>query len=953
MASAARKRLLVVGVLGFLAIFSVAMLFPILPQEASELLSYLGRTATAFVAATAMAYRARSATGSLRRARGILAALLFAAACGGIVSSISLVTRGEGVAIPSLADAFYLGLVPIVIYALLSYPTASELSGSKLRALLDGLIAAVSIGAMFYLFVISSLVMNDQFPLPTQLTLLAYPAACILIVGIAVSMMLRVSGSARRELAITCLGLAILSFEEIAFVVLKSSGTYQPNSWVAVVAEIGLVLIVAGAMSSSTDVPRTALGNKIAPVARSGLLERYFDAEPAEGETSGSWLRLTPLLPSFMVALVIVSSLIAVAIGHEFSLIELSFYFLLLGLLAIQQFVSNRDRDVLSTRLKSRGELFQSLVTGSSDLITLHDRSTGIRYASPAVLRALGMSREELSTLDVLAQIHPDDQDNLLAEVNLLMARPGGVVEIVLRMKTLTVPGVRPTQTGTDDPPVGTEWRWMQVLAHNMISDESVRGIVCNTRDIHDQQVLRQRLSFDAYHDALTGLGNLALARQLLGEHCYGKDGRPASVLMTDLDDFKSFNDTFGHAFGDELLVAVARRLRTCVTNEDAVVRIGGDEFVLVFDSEHSADQVASEILAQLRRPFLVNGTSISVEASIGIARSVDAASPEEVLRNADLAMYSAKAHGGSTSRWYDPVMFATAASRLQIQEGIKRALDMSLFKVDYQPIVTLPDGHTVGAEALIRWNDPELGDVSPEDFIPIAEGTGIIAQIDRWVIGEVCAQISKWQAAGVSAPQISVNVSRRQLSGGLVEVVERALRTHAIEPTALCIEVTESAVIFDTDEATATLERLRELGVAIALDDFGTGQSSLSQLARLPIDKVKIDKSFVQNSSSDRSALRFLRSIVGVCRTLDLPIIAEGIEDDQAAQNLASMGAQYGQGYFFSRPLPESDFTDLISGSIPAQRAQDDLPVEDDVANKLVKNGDARKGRRPHLRAM
>jgi EAL domain-containing protein (putative c-di-GMP-specific phosphodiesterase class I) len=275
--------------------------------------------------------------------------------------------------------------------------------------------------------------------------------------------------------------------------------------------------------------------------------------------------------------------------------------------------------------------------------------------------------------------------------------------------------------------------------------------------------------------------------------------------------------------------------------------------------------------------------------------------------------------------------------------------LESSLFDVNYQPIVALPDGEIVGVEALIRWNDPELGVVSPEEFIPIAEGTGIIAQIDRWVINTVCQQIGTWQRSGLNVPQVSVNVSRRQLSGGLAELVEGTIAEHGIAPSSLCIEVTESAVIFDTDEAMSALGRLRELGVVIALDDFGTGQSSLSQLARLPIDKVKIDKSFVLNSSNESAALRFLRSIVGVCQTLEIPIIAEGIEDKQTADNLAAMGAQYGQGYYFSRPLSAQAFSEFISGSIPAPRdAADDSSVEPARLSDRDK-----EAKRSHLRAM
>lgn len=949
MSVARRKRLLLFAAFGLLGIFTILMLLPILPPGPAMLVSYLGRAATAFVGAAAMGWRARSASGSLRRARGILAALLFAAGCAGVVSAISFLTRGEGLAIPSLADVVYVALVPVVIYALLSYPAASEFSGSKLRALLDGLITSAAIGAIFYLFTLSSQVTNDQLPLLTQLTLLAYPVACFLIVGVALSMMLRVIRSARRELAITCLGLAILSLEEVAFVVQKSAGMYEPVSWVAVLAEVGLILIVVGAMSKSAHQGDAAAVDSAMTTGASLSITGLFDAQPDEKASSNTWLRFAPLLPSLMVGLVIVSALVAVAIGHSFSLVELSLCLLLLALLAIQQFVSNRDRTLLSSRLKARGELFQSLVTGSSDLITLHRSSGALRYASPAVLRTLGISESELSDIDILARIHPDDRQNVETELNRLMEQPGGVVEILLRVKTAAAPRTSLTQQPGHGRPNDPHWRWMQVLAHNMIADGTVRGIVCNTRDIHDQQELRERLSFDAYHDALTGLGNLALVRELLTEHCYGQDRQPVSLLMTDLDGFKTVNDTFGHAFGDELLIAVARRLRTCVADKDAVVRIGGDEFVLVFDSVESADESAQEILLQLRRPFLVYGTSISVEASIGIARSVDAATPEELLRNADLAMYSAKESGGGAIDWYNPAMFETAASRLQLQEGIKRALESSLFDVNYQPIVALPDGEIVGVEALIRWNDPELGVVSPEEFIPIAEGTGIIAQIDRWVINTVCQQIGAWRRSGLNVPQVSVNVSRRQLSGGLAELVESTIAEYGIAPSSLCIEVTESAVIFDTDEAMSALGRLRELGVVIALDDFGTGQSSLSQLARLPIDKVKIDKSFVLNSSSESAALRFLRSIVGVCQTLEIPIIAEGIEDKETADNLVAMGAEYGQGYYFSRPLSAQAFSEFISGSIPAPRG-----AADDSSVAPARLGDRDKeAKRSHLRAM
>ncbi len=941
-----------VAVILFL-VFTIIMLFPVLPAGPAEVVSYLGRTVTALTGAAIMAMSARSASGALRRARATLAGVLALAACGGFVSSFFVVSNGAPLAIPSIADAAYFSLVPVVIFALLSYPLANEFTGSKLRALLDGLIAAACLGAVLYVFTLSPVLASSQQGILTQLTLLAYPTACVLIIGVTISMMLRVARSARRELAITCLGLAIISIEEVVFVAQKSAGTYQPNSWVAVIAELGLVLIVVGALSASSE-RTTSQVEPVEQVDGDSLWRLPFDEAGEITGSSNSWSRLAPLLPSLMVALVLVSCLVSLTIGHSFSNIDLVICLVLLSLLAIQQVVANRDRSALSSRLRSRGELFHSLVTGSSDLITLHNPSGEIRYASPAVLRVLGVSAQEITGIEIMRRIHPDDRADLKSEFERLLDEPSTVREIVLRLSAHTTPDISLIRDRSTEDPSEPQWRWMQVIAHNMIGDSSVQGIVCNSRDIHDQQILRQRLSFDAYHDALTGLGNLAHAREVLSEHCYGNDRQTVSVLMTDLDGFKTVNDTFGHAFGDELLVAVARRLSTCVADEDAVVRIGGDEFVLIFDSEQSATEAAEEILQQLGRPFLVDGTSISIDGSVGIARSVDASTPEELLRNADLAMYSAKEGGGGAARWYDPEMYETAASRLQIQEGIKRALEESRFQVSYQPIVGLPDGDMVGAEALIRWNDPELGFVSPEDFIPVAEGTGIISKIDQFMINTVCAQIGEWRRSGIASPQISVNVSRRQLSGGLVELIEAAIERNGVPTSSLCIEVTESAVIFDTDEAMKTLEHLRRLGVAVALDDFGTGQSSLSQLARLPIDKVKIDKSFVLNSSTQPAELRFLRSIVGVCQTLEIPIIAEGVEDEQAAQNLATMGAEYGQGFFFSRPLSGQDFSEMLANPIPAQRtAETDASSSAAEAEKGDTDKSTLEAKRSHLRAV
>ena len=761
-----RRRLWVFIGLGLVVVFCLLMLFPILPQEVAELISYLGRTATGATAAVILAIRARSATGSLRRARWLLAVLLMMASAGGIISSVAVLTQGEPLGIPSVADLFYFAIVPIVLYAILSYPVSDDFAGSKMRALLDGLIVATSIGGVVYLITLAPNTFADQLPALTRAALFAYPVAAFLVVGVAVSMMLRVTGAARKELALTVLGLVIISIGEIAFVAAQVEGTYQPNSWIGVMAEIGLVLIVAGSLAGRTD-----LEPELPTVDIDGRRDRLgaVSRRPAN-----SWVKIAHILPAVAVSVVVITSVAVFLLTGGFTIVDYVFGLILLSLLAVQQVVANRDRAELTARLRSRGQLFQSLVTGSSDLTTLHDRSGSIRYASPAVARTLMKSEDELLGARVLELVHPDDREAIEVEMSRLMAQPGGTIELVVRLRSVAATAFTLVQPLDEVPPQEPQWRWFQVLVHNMIGDDHVRGIVCNTRDIHEQQVLRQQLSFDAYHDTLTGLGNLALAREILSEHCFGADRTPVTLLMSDLDGFKNVNDTFGHAFGDELLRAVARRLRACVVDEDAIARIGGDEFVLVLDAQEDAQAAADRILAALRRPLLVQGTSISVQASLGMARSIDAESPEELLRNADLAMYASKAAGGGAAQWYTPSMHATTATRVQIQEGIKRALDQSLFTLLYQPIVTLPSGEISGAEALIRWDDPELGFVSPEQFIPIAEGTGIIAEIDRWVLNEVCGQIAQWQEMGRSVPRVSVNIRDGSCPAGFRSCLRR-----------------------------------------------------------------------------------------------------------------------------------------------------------------------------------
>lgn len=445
-------------------------------------------------------------------------------------------------------------------------------------------------------------------------------------------------------------------------------------------------------------------------------------------------------------------------------------------------------------------------------------------------------------------------------------------------------------------------------------------GVIVNSRDIHERHLLEQQLSYAAYHDALTGLGNLARARALL-ENCYGSvPPRPATVVLIDLDGFKAVNDTFGHAQGDLLLIEVAARLRACVRDSDEVTRIGGDEFVLVLQGTDTA--VAGRVLDTLREPLVVAGTLLPVGASLGIATIADALSPDELLRNADLAMYTSKAAGRNRITLYRPRMHEAAAHRMQVHRGLRRALEQDHLSLHYQPIVRLPGGEVVGAEALLRWQDPDDGPMSPDVFIPVAEESGIIAEVDGWVLERACRDIRAWRDAGLAVPRVSINVSRRLMTLELPRLVEQALGRHGLTGECLCIEVTETAVVPDVEVASAALQRVRELGVTVSLDDFGRGQSSLSQLARLPVDSVKNDRSFTRTAVTDSGARRLLTSIVRVCQSLSLPVVAEGIETAELADLLAGVGCDYGQGWHFGRAEPAAHFCGLLTGGrLPVSR--------------------------------
>jgi diguanylate cyclase (GGDEF)-like protein len=401
------------------------------------------------------------------------------------------------------------------------------------------------------------------------------------------------------------------------------------------------------------------------------------------------------------------------------------------------------------------------------------------------------------------------------------------------------------------------------------------------------------------------------------------------SVLFSDLDDFKTVNDSLGHEAGDQLLVAVAERLRAVMRPEDTTARFGGDEFAILLEDtdEEGTRRAAERILEALRSPFEFHGRQVVMRASIGAAITADGSTePDDLLRQADLAMYTAKTSGKGRFAFYEPHMHEAAVTRMELKGDLEQAIANHDFELHYQPIVDLRSGHVTGVEALVRWRHPERGLVLPTEFIPIAEETGLVVPLGRWVMGEACRQLAAWTAEGrLSGPRLQrlsmwVNVSARELQEPeFVQTVADTLEASGIPPERVTLEITESGLMADLDQSSATLHRLRALGARLAIDDFGTGYSSLSYLERLPVEVLKIDRSFTAAIGHGRDVPVLVRSIVKLGQTLHMEVLAEGIETAEQLTRLRAIDCRLGQGFHFSPALPAVDVIELLANGWPS----------------------------------
>ena len=575
--------------------------------------------------------------------------------------------------------------------------------------------------------------------------------------------------------------------------------------------------------------------------------------------------------------------------------------------LELDQAMSEREKAFES--LNASEERCAMLLRGASDGLWEWDLETNEMHFCAGWKAMLGCAEKDLNNRpdEWFRRVHPEDIERVQSDImsHLLGLTPQFQSEHRVRRED-------------------GNYRWM--LSRGLAVMDSNRHVYRMTgslTDVTDQKHAEKKLLHNAFHDALTGLPNRVLFMERL-THALTKvkegEGYTFGVLFLDLDRFKVVNDSLGHQIGDQLLIATARRLESCLRPGDIVARLGGDEFAIILEHvKHVSDavQAAERIRERLAAPFNLSGHEVFISASIGIALNQTASeAPDELLRNADTAMYRAKDQGRGCFELFDKGMHARNAALSQLETGLRRALAHNEFRVHYQPIISLESWRISGFEALVRWEHPEHGYVSPLKFIPVAEETGLIIKIGEWVLREACQQLKVWQEHFPSDPPLSmsVNLSGKQLSQpDLIDRISQILTETGIEASTLKIEITESAIIENIDDAAMTLRRIKALGIRLSLDDFGTGYSSLSYLHRFPIDTLKIDRSFVSRINLPKNT-EIVKTILALAGNLGMDVVAEGVETREQILQLTGMNCEYVQGYLLSKPIDGRAMRELIS---------------------------------------
>ena len=546
---------------------------------------------------------------------------------------------------------------------------------------------------------------------------------------------------------------------------------------------------------------------------------------------------------------------------------------------------------------------FQALTESAMDLVTVLDANGVIRYQSPSVRHLLGYEPDDMIGLSQFNVIHRDDVESMRAKFKELIEK--GIMERPVEFRVQRRDG---------------QWRVLESIGKNCLDIPAVQGIIVNTRDITDRRAIEERIQHLAFHDALTGLPNRSLIQDRISQTIVRSERavKKFAVMFIDIDNFKNINDTLGHDVGDDLLRGIAERLTRAVRAHDTIARQGGDEFIVLLselEGQRGATRVAQKILDALRTPFDLGGAPQHVSGSIGISLypddGIDALT---LLKSADTAMFHGKALGKNTYQFFTPQMNIAVKRRAAMESNLRAAVQRGDFSLVYQPQIDLNSGEIVAVESLVRWVSEENGTMMPGEFIPLAEETGLINELGRWVLRESCRQNQAWLEMGFQPRRMAVNLSARQLADkGFIEMVESILEETGLDPSLLELEITESQVMRQGEGSVQLLNDLADMGIHLAIDDFGTGYSSLSYLKRLPIGTLKIDQSFIRDITVDPNDTAIVVAIINMAKSLDLEVIAEGIETAGQLTLLRAKGCAVGQGFYFSVPLTAKELEPLL----------------------------------------
>ena len=580
----------------------------------------------------------------------------------------------------------------------------------------------------------------------------------------------------------------------------------------------------------------------------------------------------------------------------------------------ISRFFLYQGMEKLLLNQASIPEKLKSVLNIVDDAIIIIDRDQNFLFSNPAVERILG---KRLNTSFLKDLTRPIDSQH---SINVAPFRANHL-PLIRSLQGEKVNDVEMFVRHTNAP----NGSWVSVTGRP-IRDQNgmLTGSVIVCRDISKHKQIEQARLYDAFHDKLTGLPNrnhLLERLEKIIEFSKQIEDYQFAVLFLDLDRFKVINDSLGHSIGDQLLIAVSQRLKTCLRSEDTIIRLGGDEFAILLESIQDVDcavQIAERINQGFIQPFDLDGHEVFADVSIGIAMgATEYNRPEEILRDADTAMYHAKGLGKSCYQLFDQTMHVRAVRLLQLENDLRRAIERQEFQLHYQPIVALQTQRIIGFEALVRWRHPERGLVSPVEFIPIAEETGLIIPLGSWVLRDACRQMQKWrlQFPAAAAWTISVNISEKQLSkANFVDQIKQTLLETHLDACSLKLEITESLLLENSQSVTSKLAELQALGIQLSMDDFGTGYSSLSYLLNFPFNTLKIDCSFIKNMDVSSEKLGIIRAIVTLAGNLGMEVVAEGVETANHLAQLKVLKCDYGQGHFFSKPLNNKAAETLIA---------------------------------------